>query len=94
MHHLFIFDLINMRDALATGCDFPYRYTRLHNESWSEQGGVLQTGCAHVTMRIWYIEHIEWLSHKPVHREWLLVGEIHEQLLPTCNCKMCRNLHL
>ena len=51
-----------MRGALATGCDFPSCYTRLH-ESWPEEGGVLQKD-APITARIRY--HIYSAKRTPI----------------------------
>ena len=42
---LYIMDL-KKRGALVTRCEFPQHYTGLHNESWPEEGGALQAGCA------------------------------------------------
>ena len=44
-----------MRAVLATGCEFPWSYTGLHNESRPGEEGALQTECARITARIRYV---------------------------------------
>ena len=50
---LFILDLRKIGGALVSGWIFPYSYTGLHNERWTEEGSALQTGCVRITLRIW-----------------------------------------
>ena len=46
-----------MRGVLLPEREFTKHYTRLNNENWHEEEGALQTGCARISMRIWYEEH-------------------------------------
>ncbi len=52
---LFILDLRKIGGALVSGWIFPYSYTGLHNERWTEEGGDIQSRDAPITARIQYI---------------------------------------